>query len=423
MKKGLLVLTILALAVFMVGADYARSEAADPIVIGAPIPRASTYGQNAERSIILAVEEINAAGGIRLGHEMRPIKLEIVDTRDQEPGVPTSEVLLGMEKLVLDKGAKILVGGPVMSEVCLAALDLYPKYKVLGLISAGCWTPGWHKKTGKNIETYKYAFKPSGHVIYWIKNIVGMLKSIKEKHGFDKMYITVVEASHAKAAGGAIEKGAKATGWNIVGKEVHPLGTTDYSMMLRDVRKSGAQILFIWDHMPESLSLVKQWHDYKVPAAPVGFVGPTDDPAMWKQTNGKIAYLVEWGGEGGSLPDQQITAQTKHFFDAFKKRWGVEPRGAVHAPSYAVVYLIKDAIERAGTLDPDALITAIEQADMITPGGRMRFDKKNHQAIYGYDPKETLVGQALQWQDGKRVTIWPPKIATGEYKLPPWMKK
>ena len=100
----------------------------------------------------------------------------------------------------------------------------------------------------------------------------------------------------------------------------------------------------------------------------------------------------------------------------------MEPRGAIHVPSYSVVYLIKDAIERAGTLDPEALISVIEETDMITPGGRMRFDKGNHQAIYGSDPKEVLVGQALQWQDGERVTVWPPKIATGGLKLPPWMK-
>jgi hypothetical protein len=55
-------------------------------------------------------------------------------------------------------------------------------------------------------------------------------------------------------------------------------------------------------------------------------------------------------------------------------------------------------------------------------GGRLRFDKSNHQAIYGTNPKETLMGQLLQWQDGKRVCIWPPQIASGEYKLPPWMK-
>lgn len=423
MKKiTLTMLAIISLAMTVADHHNAYVYSAEPIIIGAPIPRASTYGQNCERSMILATEEINATGGIKLGGVMRPVKLEIVDTRDQEPGVPTSEVLLAMEKLVLDKKAKILAGGPIMSEVCLAALDLYPKYKVLGLISAGCWTPGWHKKTAQNLETYKFAFKPSGNVIYWIKDIVALLKNIKEKYGFDRMYVTVAEAAHAKAAAAAVKKGATSHGWTIVGEEVHPLATTDFSMMLRDVRKSRAQVLFIWDHTPESLTLIKQWHDYKVPAVPIGFVGPTDDPAMWEQTRGKVAYLVEWGGEGGTLPDQGITPLTRSFFNAYKKRWGVEPRGTANVPSYSVVYLIKDAIERAGTLDPEALIKAIEETDMITPGGRLRFDKTNHQAIYGDDPEQTLVGQALQWQDGKRATIWPPKIATGEFKLPPWMK-
>lgn len=423
MKKGLWLFVVLALSLSVLGTDVARVDSADPIIIGAPIPRASTYGQNCERSMILAKEEINAAGGIKVGNEMRPIQLEIVDTRDEEPGVPTSEVLLAMEKLILDKGAKILAGGPVMSEVCLAAMDLYPRYKVIGLISAGCWTPGWHKKCGGNIEHYKYAFKPSGHVIYWIRDIVGLLKDIKQKYGFNKIYITVAEAAHCKAAAAAVKKGATANGWTVVGEEVHPLATTDFSMMLRDVRKSGAQVLFIWDHTPESLTLIKQWHDYKVPAAAIGFVGPTEDPDMWDQTKGKVAYLVEWAGEGGTLPGQAITPLTQPYFNAYKKRWGVEPRGTGNVPGYTVLYLIKDAIERAGTLDVDTLVTAIERTDMATIGGRLRFDKTNHQAVYGDDPKETLVGQQLQWQDGKRVTIWPPKIATGEFKLPPWMKK
>jgi branched-chain amino acid transport system substrate-binding protein len=84
--------------------------------------------------------------------------------------------------------------------------------------------------------------------------------------------------------------------------------------------------------------------------------------------------------------------------------------------------MLKDAIERAGTLDVDALVTAIEQTDMTTIGGRLKFDKTNHQAIYGTNPKETLMAQLLQWQDGKRVCIWPSQIASGEYKLPPWVK-
>lgn len=422
MKKGILVLAIIALAVSMVGLDGARVESAEPIVIGAPIPRASTYGQNGERSMILAAEQINAGGGIKVGGQMRPIKLEIADTRDEEPGVPTSEVLLAIEKLILDKNTKILAGGPCMSECSLAALDVYPKYKTLDIVNIGTWTPAWHKKTAGNPETYKYSFRLSGHVVYWVKDLVRLLNNLKATYGFNKMYITVAEAAHCKASAAAVKKGAVASGWTVVGEEVHPLATTDFFMMLRDVKKSGAQVLFIWDHTPEALGMIKQWHDLKIPAAAIGFVGPTDDPGMWKQTGGKVSHLVEVGGEGGTLPGQQITPLTEPFFEAYKKRWGVEPRGAANAPSYTVLYMLKEAIERTGSLDPDTLIPAVEQTDMITVSGRLRFDKQSHQAIYGTNPKETLVGQYLQWQDGKRVTIWPAEIASGKYQLPPWMK-
>jgi branched-chain amino acid transport system substrate-binding protein len=422
MKKKAFGLFILVLAVLILYPDYAKPQQAEPIVIGAPIPRASTYGQNGERSMILATEEINASGGIKVGTQKRPIKLEIVDTRDEEPGVPTSEVLLAIEKLILDKKVKILAGGPCMSECCLAALDLFPKYKVISIVNIGCWTPGWHAKTGKDIANYKYSFRLSGNVAYWIPNIVTLLKNIKDKYGFTKMYITMAEAAHCKAAGAAVEKGAVADGWTIVGKEVHPLATTDFSMMLRDVKKTEAQVLFIWDHTPEALAMINQWQDMKIPAAAIGFVGPTEDPVMWKQTGGKVAYLVEFAGEGGTLPGQEITPLTKPFFNAFKKKWKDEPRGTGNVPSYTVLYMIKNAIERTGTLDVDALVTAIEQTDIVTAGGRLKFDQTNHQAIYGTNPKETLMGQLLQWQDGKRICIWPQQIASGEYKLPPWVK-
>ena len=96
--------------------------------------------------MILAAEEINAAGGVKVGGTMRPLKLEIIDTRDEEPGVPTSEVLLAIEKLILQKKSDVIVGGPCMSECGLAAMDLYAKYKIVDIVSIGCYTPAWDQK-------------------------------------------------------------------------------------------------------------------------------------------------------------------------------------------------------------------------------------------------------------------------------------
>ncbi len=84
--------------------------------------------------------------------------------------------------------------------------------------------------------------------------------------------------------------------------------------------------------------------------------------------------------------------------------------------------MLKDAIEKAGTLDSDAVVAALEKTDTMGVYGRIRFDPKNHQIIPSLDPKEGAVGTIFQWQAGKRVAVFPESIAMGEIQLPPWMK-
>jgi branched-chain amino acid transport system substrate-binding protein len=109
------------------------------------------------------------------------------------------------------------------------------------------------------------------------------------------------------------------------------------------------------------------------------------------------------------------------FYDAYTQRWGIEPEGLGTSSSYMAVYALKEAIERAGSLKPDEVVTALEQTDIMGVYGRLRFDPKSHQVIPSTDPKEGAVGSILQWQNGKRVVVYPKSIAMGEIKLPPWM--
>jgi branched-chain amino acid transport system substrate-binding protein len=70
------------------------------------------------------------------------------------------------------------------------------------------------------------------------------------------------------------------------------------------------------------------------------------------------------------------------------------------------------------------VIAALEKTDLMGGVyGRIRFNPKNHQVIPSVDPNEGAVGTIFQWQAGKRIVVFPPKIAMGEVKLPPWMKK
>ena len=103
-------------------------------------------------------------------------------------------------------------------------------------------------------------------------------------------------------------------------------------------------------------------------------------------------------------------------------RWKIEPEAYGASSSYMAPYILKDAIERAGTIEPEDVVAALEKIDMMGVYGRIKFDPKSHQVIPSLNPDDGAVGTIFQWQAGKRVVVFPKEIAMGKIKLPPWMK-
>lgn len=398
------------------------AQQAQPIVLGAPLATAFLYGWDAERAIRLAVEEINAAGGVNLAGQKRPFQVEVIDTRDLEPAVPVSEALLAVEKLILEKKADFIVGGPVRSEAALAAMDLLSKHKKISILSTGALTPKYHERVAQEYDKFKYCFRISGESKWLVNEIITCLMDIKSRFNLERMFIMVQDVAHARAGGDIIEKLASQKGWQVTGKEVYPTGTTDYSMGLLAARRTKAQVLLIWMDMPETSILLKQWYDMKVPALPFGsIIAAAEQPGFWKATEGKGEFCLANVVNAGNAPSQ-ATSWTMKFYEAYTKRWGVEPEGYGTSSSYMVPYVLKDAIERAGSLDPEQLVAALEKTDLVGVYGRIKFDPKSHQIIPSLDPQEGAVGTIFQWQAGKRVVVFPQKIAMGQIQLPPWMK-
>jgi len=428
MKKKWFAVWMVAFFVSLIMSTLFSSEKANaqgkPIVIGSPLATAFLYGWDAERAIKLAVEEINAKGGVTVGKEKRPFKVEVMDTRDLEPGVPVSDALLVVEKLILEKNADFIVGGPVRSEAALAAMDLLSKYKKVSILTTGVLTPAYHKRVESEYEKFKYCFRISGEVGWMVTGeFIPCLMGIKEKFGLNKLFIMVQDVAHARAGGDIVAKIAGEKGWEIVGKEIYPTGTTDYSVGLLKAKDGKAQVILIWMDMPETAILLKQWYDMKIPALPFGtIIAAAEQPGFWKATEGKGEYCMASVVNAGNAPSK-ATPWTMKFVEAYQKKYGLEPEGYGTSSSYMAVYVLKDAIERAGKLDSDAVISALEKTDLMGVYGRIRFNPKNHQIIPSVDPNEGAVGTIFQWQAGKRVVVFPPKIAMGEIKLPPWMKK
>jgi branched-chain amino acid transport system substrate-binding protein len=354
---------------------------------------------------------------------MRPFEVVATDLRDAAAGVPVPEALLGLEKLILEKKPTAIVVGPFRSEALLAGMDIFAKYK-MPMLGTLAMSPATEAKIKSDPEKYKYVFRVSLNVTYWVKLLAGTNAALKKNFGFDKVYIMNQDVAWARGTATGMEKKVyPKLGMEVVGHDQFPTGFSDFSSALMKAKAKGAGVLFTCFDMPESGVLVKQWKSIKVPAMIAGFISPMAGEVAWKTFNGKIGGLMNAVFELGNIPSQKY-APAKNFYDTYKKAYGKGIQaGHAPAPSYESVYILKEAIERADSLDPDALVAEIEKTDRKGVMGRIRFDE-GHQVVYGTDPAETAVAAFFQWtDDGKRKIVYPPSIAEGNIVLPSWVKK
>lgn len=397
--------------------------AADPIVIGIPTSTGFLEGKEALKAVNLAVEEINAKGGVDVGGTKRPFAVESVDIRDAAPGVPVPEALLGLEKIILEKKPAALVVGPFRSEALMAGMDIIAKYKV-PLLGTIAMSPASEAKVKKEPEKYKYIFRTCLNAKYLVKYLAGTMGFINKQYGFNKVYIMNQDVAWARKTAEIITKVYfEKAGWEIVGHEAYPTGTSDFSSALMKVRAKGAQVILPIFDMPQSGTLVKQWNAMKVPALMAGFISPLAGPGAWKTFDQKIAGAINCNFEMGSAISSAKVPKSKAFAEAYEKKWGV-PIEAGHgiSPSYESVYLLAEAIERAGSVDADAIVAELKKTDRVGVMGRIKFDD-GHQVIYDMNPEESAVAAVIQWNgDGSRTIVFPPAIAEGDIKLPAGLK-
>lgn len=399
------------------------SFASDAVVIGVPTALTALEGKESVKAVEMAVEEINASGGINVGGTKHLIKLESIDLRDASPGVPVSEALLGIEKIITEKKVTALLVGPFRSEALLAAMDQLAKYKVpmLGTIAM---SPKSEEKLKSDPEKFKYCFRVCLNSVQLARYFADSLAFMNKEFGFNKLFLMYQDVLWAKAtAEGSAKMAVEKFGWENLGSEVYPTGSQDFSAGLVKARIKGVQVIVPMFDMPQSGILLKTWQSMRIPAVMVGFISPMSGQGAWKTFDGKIAGLLNSNFELGSAISSEKYEPAKKFYDSYLKKYGV-PMEAGHgpAPSYDSVYLLAEAIERAGSLDSEKIVAELKKTDRKGVIGRIKFDEGN-QVIYGNDPNETAVGCVSQWtDDGKRVIVFPESIAEGKIKLPEWVK-
>ena len=84
------------------------------------------------------------------------------------------------------------------------------------------------------------------------------------------------------------------------------------------------------------------------------------------------------------------------------------------------MFLYADAVKRAGSFDADKVIKEIEKTRLEGIVGEISFDE--------FHDVQTGPGKAnlifVQWQEkGERAVLYPKELRTGNFILPPWMRK
>lgn len=394
---------------------------APPIVIGICTSLGFLEGYECKYAIEMAVDEINAKGGVKVGGEMRPFKIVEADSRDSEPGLPVTEALMAYEKLILSHKPHAIIPGFFTSEATLASMDITSKHKIPYLATIAM-SPKFQEKILENYDAYKYNFRLSYNSVYFANAYLGVLKMINEEFGFKSAFILNEEALWAKAIAGIAQKWLEGQGWKVNGVQTFPKGMSDFSAPLLNIRNTKTQVIIFISSRPETVIFADQWRSMKIPALLTGMLPPLCGEEVWQVHKGKVEGVIALT-EPGIIPVKAVPA-SETFFAAYKKKTGKAP-GSSHGPgpAYDSVYILKEAIEHAGTLDGDKLVDEIRKTDKKGVVGRIRLGK-DHQVPYGTNPEEEGLLVSFQWQKpGKRVIVYPKAAATGIIQLPPWMGK
>jgi branched-chain amino acid transport system substrate-binding protein len=392
-----------------------------PIKIGVVGPMAFVQGEHHWGGAVLAQEELNAAGGIRVGDTKRKIELVKVDS-NEIMSVPDSTNAL--ERAVTRDKVDFLVGG-FRSEAVLAMQEVAMDYKKI-FVGAGAAHDELGLRVTKNYDRYKYWFRVTplkssdlGKLLFAVFGSVADQIRKEVKVDVPKVALLAEKAIWVDPLVKAAQANLPKMKMEVVGLWQPSPVATDVTAELSAIQRSGAHLIMTMISGPMGIVMARQMGELQVPAIAFGINVEGQKDTFWDATAKKGNYISTLN----TYAEVEITPLTMPFVQKFKKRFNQTP--TYTAGTYEAILILKDAIEKAGTLDADKLVPVLEKHDANGTAGRLVFDK-THDSTFG--PGYTT-GLGVQWQDGKLVAFWPNGWQNVTYKgvqpfrIPPWMKK
>jgi len=377
------------------------------IKLGANWPLADVSGLECSKAAQLAVDEINKAGGV-LGKQLQ---LVVVD--DEGKG---DKGVAAIEKLVTVDKVDVLLGG-IASGVAVAQVPTLKKYQMVTVATGAAASASVEKALGPSPGSDWYF-----HLHPWDYNqgqsYYDGWDAIQKKYPnvvIRKIFLAYEEGAFGKSSFDA-SKALFGSRYTFDGASFKSAlqGGSDYSSVL-EAAKDFNPDLFIWaGYAQDALPLLEQSKAMKF--SPPIYLGA---PPAWPVDMGKSPLaedIMLYGMWAPSIND--ISPASRKFYDAYVAATGSAPTSYFAALSYSAVYIIADAVKRAGGTEAARLIPALEKTRYASPlGETITFTPSNiikHQGIKSQ--------KILQWQNGRQEVIWPFEVQSRPlvYPLPPW---
>jgi branched-chain amino acid transport system substrate-binding protein len=406
------------------------------IKIGILGPMQFSPGEELWRSAQIAADEINTANGISVGgvkHRIDVIKKDSNENRSVVDAVGALEKLITVDKV------DFVIGG-TRTEAMMAMMEVMADYHKI-LMAGGAADPKICAKLSKDYGKYKYFFRPTLNAAYQLQSLFAVIdviaREVRDELGImtPKVALLFDKAGYADPLVELAKKRLAEMGMEVVGVWRPAFLATDVTSELMAIKAAGAQIIFQVNAGPAGVITARQWGELKIPAALVGINIEATSDTMWQASRGMCEYCVV----NNMIGRAKITDKTIPFYDKYKNKFGQTPL-IYSSIAYDNIYILKEAIERAGTLESEVMVTEVEKTDYRGASGRIVFTPKEsklpHDTKWG---PEYMTYIAIQWRDGKKMVVWPdgkapnPLISkdpkwlglryegTIDYELPPWM--
>ena len=428
-------LLIIGLLCCLMAAWGLPAMGASTIKIGVIGPMQFAHGKHHWNGAILAAEEINAKGGVKVGKKRMKIKLVKADSNEF---ISVTDATNAMELLCTREKVDFVVGG-IRTESVLAMQDVAMDYKKI-FIGCGAADPKLCTRLAEDYDRYKYWFRGtpfnSRDLVKTCFIQMGYVGAVLKKTlGLEKVKVAIVAEKAmwtdkmVPAAQGFIPK----MGMEVVGVWRPSDKATDVTAELSAVQRSGAEMVLMLLSGPVGIPFARQAGELKIPAAMVGINVEAQKDGFWKATQGNGNYAMTLNTYCRGVEYNEMTAP---FVDGYVKRFGLTP--TYNAGTYgAIISHIVPAIEEGGTLNSDKLVALIEDDVVQTTAGRDAYVKdKEGRPIHdlkwgpGY-----LTSLGVQWVNGKQVGVWPYKWVAAKgapmitykgivpYTVAPWVIK